>query len=90
MRTTIIGVVRQKQEILTFPDTDFTKQILIVESLETRTPYRVDFSNDRIKLIDDILLGQNVKIEVTIRGNYDKIDNKTVYNSIEANSISLI
>jgi hypothetical protein len=83
----VTGTIRTIKEVETFKNTDFTKQSIIVETFESKTPFKIDFNNDNKELLKDLLLGQYVLIEFNIRGNYDKEDKTKVYNSLEGKTI---
>lgn len=88
----IIGQVLQKQELQTFNEgkqNEFKKQILIVETIETKTPFPVEFTNKNIDLLNDVLLGQNVMIDYRFNNNFSE-DRKTVYVSLIAKTLTII
>ena len=85
-----IGEVRQIQEVQLFyanQTNEFSKQIIVLETSESRTPIKIEFTNQNIKHLENVLIGSLVCIEVTIQGNYDKEDRQKVYNSFIAKSI---
>jgi hypothetical protein len=86
----LFGIVRVLGSVQSFENTEFKKRTIIVESVESKTPYSVDFINNKIQTIDDLLLGSFVKIEVNIKGNYDKKDKTRVYNSFEAKNLIVL
>jgi len=83
----VLGKVSVIGKELTFPNTDFRKKNLILETLETNTPYSVDFSNDKIDLLKDVSVGDFVRVEYYVRGNYDKKKPEVAYNSFEGKSL---
>lgn len=85
----LTATIRAIKEVETFKGTDFKKQSLFVETLESKTPFKIDFSNERIDLLKDLLLGQCVLIEYRIRGNYAE-NNTKLFNSFEGFSIKVI
>jgi hypothetical protein len=86
----VTGVLRQLQKKQTFQGTDYEKQTIVLETFESNTPYRIDFSNERMELLKDLLLGQELLIGFDIRGNYDKEDRTKVYNSLEGKTLKVI
>lgn len=86
----VVGTVRQLQELQTFNkglENEFNKKVLVLETLENKTPYKIEFTNKNIELLDGLLLGSNVLVSFDIVGNYDPKDNKKVYNSFIAKSL---
>jgi hypothetical protein len=85
----LTATIRTVKEVETFTGTDYKKQSLFVESLENKIPYKIDFSNEKIDLLKDILIGGRVMIEYRIRGNYAE-NNTKLFNSFEGYSIKSI
>ena len=86
----VLGKVTVIGKELTFPNTDFRKKNLILETLETKTPYSIDFSNDKIDLLKDVSVGDYVSVGYYVRGNYDKENPQKAYNSFEGKSLKEI
>ena len=90
MNIILSGTVRTIGEQQTFKGTEYTKKNIIVTSLETRTPYSIDFSNNRISELEGLLLGQTVHIKAVIRGNIDQNNHDKAYNQIEGYALKVI
>lgn len=86
----LFGIVRVINETQTFDNTDFKKRNIVIESVETGTPYSLDFTNKNIELTEQLLLGSMIKVDIVIRGNYDKKDANKCYNSFEVKFIQVI
>jgi hypothetical protein len=85
----ITATVRTIKDLETFDNTEFTKKSLFLETLENKTPLKIDFSNDKIELLNDLQINQCVIIEYRIRGNYSP-DGSKLYNSFEGYSLKVI
>ena len=84
----LIGTVVSISDLQTFKGTDYKKKNIIIESLEMKVPWSIDFSNERIEFLSDVKVGQIVQMSFVVRGNYDKKDTSKVYNSFDGRSIS--
>jgi hypothetical protein len=86
----VTGSVKQKQTVQIFNEAsarEFKKQVLIIETFESSTPLRIEFTNANIEKLADIEIGNNCLVEYSVQGNYDKSDISKVYNSLIAKSI---
>jgi hypothetical protein len=68
-------------------ENEFKKQCIIVETLESQKPFKLEFTNKDISLLDGLLLGVNIFIEYYLQNNYDPTDKTKVYYSTIAKSL---
>lgn len=66
----IIGKVYFKSEVETIGVNQMKKQILVVET-ENQYPQKlpIEFIKDKVDLLNNLQIGQQVKVSVNVRGN---------------------
>lgn len=93
----VLVTVTGKTDLQTFQGTEFKKIDLLADE-SNGTPYKFEFHNERVDLLKDIIVGSEVVVYFSIRGNYyDKKDKngkltgaKDVSNSLVAYKIKSI
>lgn len=87
----VTGQIKQLQELQVFNaglQNEFKKQILVLETFETNTPLRIEFTNGNIDKLKDLSINDNCLVEFVLTGNYDKTDSSKVYNSLIAKNLT--
>lgn len=62
---------------------EFKKRDCIFETIETKTPFKIEFTNEKINLLDELLIGSQCIMDLSIRNNYDPNDKTKVYHSYQ-------
>lgn len=85
MKNTIFGKIKQISEEQIFGENSFRKKEVIIKTIEEYPNfYKVEFTQDKVALLDDLKEEQTVQIKVNIKGREHTNDrgNYNVFHSI--------
>lgn len=69
MKVTLVGTISQIGKVETFGENGFEKRELILKTVEEYPNYYViEFTKDRMQILDNWKEGDNVKIKANLRG----------------------
>jgi len=87
----VLAAIKRKEETKEVGTNNFKVRELVVTTEEPHPQIlSIQFTQERVGLLDNFQIGQRVKIQINLKGNEVTKDNKTtVYNKIDGWRIEL-